>query len=141
MCASNLILWILPLITPNRFKTKVFTVCACACVCVCVCVCVCACVCACVRACVCACVCACVPGSPYLHGVVLVVDVEQILLQLLQLTEPVVGELSVLLQLAVHLLELEGGTSVRETSTLAIRCLVKTWVRFLPVGLLICYIM
>jgi hypothetical protein len=49
-------------------------------------------------------------GSLYLHVVVLVVDAGQVLLQLLQLTVAVIGQLPVLLQLAVHLLELEGET-------------------------------
>ena len=55
----------------------------------------------------------CVVGSLYLHVVVLMVDARKVLLQLLQLTVAVIRQLPVLLQLAVHLLELEGEPSGR----------------------------
>lgn len=48
------------------------------------------------------------------HGVVLLVHSLQVLLELLQLAESVLRQLPVLLQLAVHLLKLQGRIIIRD---------------------------
>lgn len=56
----------------------------------------------------------CVTSEKYLHVVVLLVNILQVLLELLQLSEAVVCQLPVLLQLAVHFLKLLSGEMIKK---------------------------